>query len=71
VNGVERPTSHIGYVQTVQRGGYFAVCPRCGVLQTPNRATIEEVKQDLAHHIEDVTAAYIAATRHLYEEADS
>jgi hypothetical protein len=64
---VQRPSAHLGYVQTIATGGYFAVCPSCGVLLTPDRATREEAHQDVAHHVENVTAAYIRATQHLFD----
>jgi hypothetical protein len=35
-----RPSRHMGYVQLIRggEGGYFAVCPSCGSLKTPDRA---------------------------------
>jgi hypothetical protein len=57
------PSQHLGYVQLIRggEGGYFAVCPSCGSLKTPDRATHDEAHADVVAHVEDMTRSYIAA----------
>lgn len=38
------------YVQTIQTGGYFAVCCWCGMLWTPDRTTEAEAQADCDEH---------------------
>ncbi len=63
VNRVQRPSQHVGYVQHIATGGYFAVCPSCGMLPTPNRVLQSEAMRDIEQHVEEITASYIKATQ--------
>jgi hypothetical protein len=51
---------HQGYVQKIQNGGWFAVCPTCGHDLFVDRATREAAEVDALEHQHTMDARRLA-----------